>query len=281
MAWEARIMGMRINSNVEAFNAQRNLAFTATVFGKSVEKLSSGFRINRAADDAAGLSISEKLRSQIRGLAQAQRNAQDGISLVQTAEGALNEQHAILQRMRELAVHSSNGTLTDADRTQIQSEFDALSTELTRISEWTTFNGKKLLDGTLSLTLQIGSNNATAEQMTVALTTDMDATGLGLGTTSLATQGAAQTAIVTIDAAIGTVSTTRSTFGALQNRLEHTIANLSVAEENLVAAESRIRDVDMAEEMVNFTKTQILRQAGTAILAQANQAPQGVLALLR
>jgi flagellin len=281
MAWEARIMGMRINSNVEAFNAQRNLAFTATVFGKSVEKLSSGFRINRAADDAAGLSISEKLRSQIRGLAQAQRNAQDGISLVQTAEGALNEQHAILQRMRELAVHSSNGTLTDADRTQIQSEFDALSTELTRISEWTTFNGKKLLDGTLSLTLQIGSNNATAEQMTVALTTDMDATGLGLGTTSLATQGAAQTAIVTIDAAIGTVSTTRSTFGALQNRLEHTIANLSVAEENLVAAESRIRDVDMAEEMVNFTKTQILQQAGTAILAQANQAPQGVLALLR
>ncbi len=388
-------MGMRINTNVEAFNAQRNLSITTSAFAKSVEKLSSGLRINRAGDDAAGLSISEKMRAQVRGLAQAQRNAQDGISMIQTAEGALNETHSILQRMRELAVQGANDTLSTDDRTAVYTELDQLSQEVTGIRSRTTFNGKQLLTGAVAtsqdptstaeagavvvagtntsitavdvsgakagttytisgaggtVTLSDGAGNtqgialgAIAADSTatinftqlgvkltlgsvagetatnqstglnaltvvtaagsasakfqigadsshymsvsfsdVSLTTLALDTGLAtIDTTGERTAAAFQTFISTVDAALNTVSSQRSTLGAYQNRLEHTIANLGVAQENLTASESRIRDVDMAAEMVTFTKNQILQQAGTAILAQANQAPQGVLQLLR
>ncbi len=394
-------MGMRINNNIEAFNAQRNLSMTATQYAKSVEKLSSGLRINRAGDDAAGLSISEKLRAQIRGLGQAQRNAQDGISMIQTAEGALNETHSILQRMRELAVQASNGTLSSSDQTAISSELSQLSAEIGRIATTTQFNGTTLLQGTLvgavsggslgsvgsilaassvavdsvnvsnaaaatynvtaaagvisltnastlqtqsltlnamltagsqtldfnqlgvkivltggsaagtlanlytdlnaktlivsgsAATLQIGAN--AGQTMSVSIG-DARATSVGtVGGSNLSTWvtnfgtaigGATYAATVSsllqsIDQAISDISSSRSGLGAVQNRLEHTIANLGVAQENLTASESRIRDVDMANEMVNFTKTGILQQAGQAILAQANTSPQGVLQLLR
>ncbi len=274
-------MGFRINSNIEAFNAQRNLQVTSAMYAKSVERLSSGLRINRAGDDAAGLSISEKLRAQVRGLAQAQRNAQDGISLIQTAEGALDATQAILQRMRELAVQASNGTLSSGDRSSISSEVSALNTELDRIASSTKFNGISLLNGTLSATLQIGTSSASSDQVNVAVSTSMSSVGLGVSTISVTTQTGAQAALDTIDTALNTVSTTRGTFGAVQNRLEYTIANLGVAQENLAASESRIRDVDMAAETVNFTRAQILQQAGTSVLAQANTAPQAVLTLLR
>ncbi len=406
-------MGMRINTNVEAFNAQRNLSLTATTFAKSVEKLSSGMRINRAGDDAAGLSISEKLRAQIRGLGQASRNAQDGISMIQTAEGALGEVHSMLQRMRELAVQASNDTLSDSDRAAVNSELQQLSSEIDAISLRTKFNGKNLLNGTLAsavntssevkvgtvlasgatstnvavttldvsgavgsstglstytftyssasdtLTLtdsacssrnqaisvaataaggtqtlnfsnlgikltvtnstgtsktadELGYDLALAASDTIILATGSGAANFQIGTSAssndslsvsfslvdtsasslniaaaLSTFNTTQSVdnakglITAVDTAIDSVSTTRSGLGARQNRLEHTIANLGVAQENLTASESRIRDVDMAAEMVNFTKTQILQQAGTAILAQANQAPQGVLQLLR
>jgi flagellin len=403
-------MGMRINTNVEAFDAQRNLSITANSYAKSVQKLSSGLRINSAADDAAGLSISEKLRAQTRGLAQAQRNAQDGISMIQTGEGALNEVHSILQRMRELSVQASNGTLTSSDQSAISTELGQLSTEIDRIGNTTQFNSKTLLDNSLNTTVSAGSgllqgqvlgtsgavvtkldvSNATAshtfnvtgcsttgqltltdsttnlsQTLTVAtlvgsasgsetlnfstlgvsvtlsgcsasttaanLTADLitkatvqtattggavtfqigananqtmavslsdtRSTAIGAGgtyanlnaaVTAFATAvgngtgaTAAQNLMQSIDQAITDVSNNRSNLGAAQNRLEHTIANLGVAQENLTASESRIRDVDMASEMVNFTKTGILQQAGQAILAQANQAPQGVLSLLR
>ncbi|HYY87394.1 MAG TPA: flagellin [Chloroflexota bacterium] len=403
-------MGMRINTNIEAFNAQRNLSITASNYAKSVEKLSSGLRINRAGDDAAGLSISEKLRAQIRGLGQAQRNAQDGISMIQTGEGALNEVHSILQRMRELSVQASNGTLTSSDQTAISTELTQLGAEIDRIGNTTQFNSKTLLSGALNTTVSAGSgvlagqilatsgavvsqldvSNATAshtfnltgcsttgtltltdattnvsqtltvqtlvgsatgsetldfstlgvsltlsgcsasttaanlvtdlvakstiqtattggavlfqigananQTMSVSLS-DTRSTAIGNGGTyanlsvavsSFATAvsngtgaSAAQNLMQSIDQAITDVSNNRSNLGAAQNRLEHTIANLGVAQENLTASESRIRDVDMAAEMVNFTKTGILQQAGQAILAQANQAPSGVLSLLR
>jgi flagellin len=402
---------MRINTNVEAFNAQRNLAATAMHYGKSVEKLSSGLRINRAGDDAAGLSISEKMRAQIRGYAQAQRNAQDGISLIQTGEGGLNEVHSILQRMRELGVQGGNDTLTQTDRDAISTELNALGKEVDRIATTTQFNGKNLLDGTVgtglgtvTASLQTGAvttgvsvvvssidvsaaaanslftltssggslylqgpgtsnmdtvtvtsmNNATnsADQVltfaklgvtiklsgldmntgsaasiaaglaatshnliqttvssanlaiganagqTMSVTIKNSQTGnLGAGTTSqynslnaaLAAVGVsggltstnAQDLIRNVDQALNDVSNNRAGLGAYQNRLEHTIANLGVTQENLTASESRIRDVDMAAEMVNFTKTGILQQAGQSILAQANTAPQGILQLLR
>ena len=273
-------MGLRINQNIAAMNAYRNLTVTDGQMSKSLEKLSSGFRINRAADDAAGLSISEGLRSQVRGLNMAVRNAQDGISVVQTAEGALTETHSILQRMRELAVQAANEGAADATARQAaQDEVDELALELTRISDTTAFGSSTLLDGTFSGIFQIGANSG--ETLTVAIGTDFDATGLGVNALDLVTSGSASTAITTIDTAIGTVSTNRATLGATQNRLEHTIANLSVAAENLAASESRIRDTDMAQEMVAFTRSQILQQAGTAMLAQANQAPQSVLSLLR
>jgi flagellin len=391
-------MGMRINTNVEAFNAQRNLSTTAASYAKSVEKLSSGLRINRAGDDAAGLSISEKLRAQIKGLGQAQRNAQDGISMIQTSEGALSEVHSMLQRMRELAVQSSNDTLSTTDRAAVNTELQQLKAEVNSISSRTKFNGQALLTGSLvttqsggtaqvgaqfnttggnlavdkvdvtgaksgdtytlsgagtNLTLTrssdsvaqtisvgaVGANSTSAldfGQLGVKITVasdsggktaaglvtdlatktvitaagsgsanfqvgsnasdfvsvafsrvDVSASGLSSLDTALTnfntTQSVAnaQALITAVDTSIDSVNATRSTLGAYQNRLEHTISNLGVAQENLTASESRIRDVDMAEEMVKFTKSQILQQAGSAILAQANQAPQGVLSLLR
>jgi flagellin len=402
-------MGVRINSNIEAFTAQRNLGITALAFGKSVEKLSSGLRINRAADDAAGLSISEKLRAQVNGLNQASRNAQDGISMIQTAEGALNEVHSMLQRIRELAVQAANDTLSSNDRASINTELQQLNTEINGISTRTKFNGKSLLTGALATsvdstselavgsvltsgtnasisvtaidvsgalstsgsnrtysftasgasltitdmddttrnqTLTLSATNAGTSQVinftqlgvkitvtnsdtgnksaaelawdltqaandtvimadatgsanyqigseasdtiTVAFDrVDISASGLsGLNTALTDFNGTqsvanAQALITQADSAIDTVNTKRANLGAVQNRLEHTIANLGVASENLKASESRIRDVDLASEMVNFTKNQILQQAGTSILAQANQAPQAILQLLR
>jgi flagellin-like hook-associated protein FlgL len=387
-------MGLRVNNNIAALNAYRNLSATDNQMSKSLEKLSSGFRINRAADDAAGLAISEGLRSQIGGLKVAVRNTQDGVSVVQTAEGALTETHSILQRMRDLAVQASNdGGLNSDAKGNIQSEIAQLKSELTRIADTTTFNGTKLLDGNYTKTFQVGAN--AGETISVGVSTAMSSLGLGVsgvsvtnGTALTATSvqpvtgGAAGTATITsaqldtldelkalngtvtvgnttvdlatikltgatvdaqradlvsqlntafgtkltatgvtgasnlvltsavggagetaaqaadravvfsqstgasaaitaLDTAIKTVSTTRADLGAIQNRFDHTINNLNVAVENLTASESRIRDADMAQEMVGFTRNQILSQAGTAMLAQANQASQGVLSLLR
>jgi flagellin len=287
-------MGLRINNNIAAQNAYRNLSVTDSQMSKSLEKLSSGYRINRAADDAAGLSISEGLRSQIGGLKVAVRNAQDGISVVQTAEGALTETHSILQRMRDLSVQASSTGSQDSDaRSAAQTEFTQLNAELDRIATTTSFGSQKLLDiggaGAYSGTFQVGANTAGADQIAVNLSsaafgsgstvTGFDSAGLGVGSLDLTTAGTA--AIDAIDTAIKGVSTARATLGAYQNRFEHTINNLNVAVENLSASESRIRDTDMAQEMVSFTRSQILTQAGTSMLAQANQAPQNVLSLLR
>jgi flagellin len=274
---------MIINHNMMAMNAHRNLKTNSFAQEKSLEKLSSGYRINRAGDDAAGLSISEKMRGQIRGLNQASRNSQDGISMIQTAEGALNEVHSILQRARELAVQSSNDTNVTADRTSIQLEVTQLSAEVTRIMNNTEFNTKDLLNGGAgTVNLQVGANSGQIMALDFATAginlTSVAAAVSGLSITSSAT---AQAAITTIDTQLGSVSTGRSTLGAWQNRLEHTINNLDNAAENLQASESRIRDVDMAKEMMAFSKNNILNQAATAMLAQANQAPQGVLQLLR
>jgi flagellin len=272
---------MRINNNLMAYNAHRQLKVNAFGQEKSLEKLSSGFRINRAGDDAAGLSISEKMRAQIRGLEQASRNAQDGISLIQTAEGALQETHAILQRMRELAVQAANDTNVTKDRSAIKLELKQLAEEITRIGEKTQFNTQTLLAGSLSgAIIQIGANKSETLSITIA---NMRATALGVNAAALSvgTSANAQNAVSAINAAINTVSAERANLGAKQNRLEHTIKNLDAAAENLQASESRIRDVDMAREMMNFTKYNILNQAATAMLAQANQAPQGVLQLLR
>jgi len=264
-------MSLRINNNVEAFNAHRQLVQTSGNAAKSMERLSSGYRINRAADDAAGLAISEKLRGQIRGLAQAQRNAQDGVSLVQTAEGSLNEVHSMLQRVRELAVQYQNGTLSTSDKAAITAEATQLASEIERIGSSADFNGIKLLNASTTVSFQVGAN----DNDTISVTT----ASLGGQVNSI---DVSQTdAISAIDAAISNVSTLRSTFGAVQNRLEHTLNNLATYQENLTASESRIRDVDMASEMVEFSKDQILQQAGTSMLAQANQAPQAVLSLLR
>lgn len=270
---------MRINNNISAMNTYSRLTSAQTAQSKSLEKLSSGLRINRAGDDAAGLAISEKMRGQIGGLNQAARNAQDGISLIQTAEGALNETHSILQRMRELSVQSANDTNTDLDRAEIQKEVVQLQTEIGRIATNTEFNKQALLDGTFSgKKIHIGANAAQALDLSIA---DMQAGALGVAAIDISTQAGANNAITTIDTAIGTVSGERSKLGATQNRLEHTINNLTTTSENLTAAESRIRDVDMAKEMMTFTKNNILNQASTAMLAQANQMPQGVLQLLR
>jgi flagellin len=270
-------MSLRIQNNVEAFNAQRQLVHNSDKLGKAMEKLSSGYRINRAGDDAAGLAISEKLRGQIGGLTQASRNASDAVSLVQTAEGALNEVHSMLQRVRELAVQYKNGTLSTSDRTAIQSEVDQLKAEIERIGSDTEFNGIDLLNsGSTTISFQVGA--ADAQQITVATIS----VGAQVPSTVFALSSASsQTDIQQIDDAINNVSAARAVFGAVQNRLEHTIANLASYTENLTASESRIRDADMASEMVQFTKLQILQQAGTSMLSQANQAPQGVLTLLR
>ncbi|MFZ5353324.1 MAG: flagellin [Bacillota bacterium] len=271
---------MRINNNMMAYNAHRQLKVNSFSQEKSLEKLSSGYRINRAGDDAAGLSISEKMRGQIRGLTQASRNAQDGISLIQTAEGALSETHAILQRMRELAVQAANDTNVTADRTAIKTELDDLSLEITRIATKTQFNNQNLLDNTFeNKTIQIGAN--ANETLTFSIG-GMTAADLTVSTNNTVDTAAnAGTTVSIINSAIGIVSTERAKLGAKQNRLEHTIKNLDTAAENLQASESRIRDVDMAKEMMAFTKNNILNQAATAMLAQANQAPQGVLQLLR
>ncbi len=269
---------MRIQHNITAINAHRNLTNNNTTVGKSLEKLSSGYRINRAGDDAAGLAISEKMRAQITGLETAQKNAEDGISLIQTAEGALTEVHSMLNRMVELATQSANGIYTDTDRAKLTSELNALSAEITRISDETTFNDTKLLNGSLNAQLQIGD---TASQTLAVAVSDVDAAGLGLSAVSIGTVSGANAAISTIKSAIETVSTQRSNLGALQNRLEHTINNIGVTAENMTAAESRIRDVDMAKEMTAYTKNNILVQASQAMLAQANQVPQGVLQLLQ
>jgi flagellin len=272
-------MSLRVNTNTMAFNAYRNLSATDTEMGKSLEKLSSGLRINRAGDDASGLVISENLRSQIGGLKQAVRNAQDGISVVQTAEGALTEVTSMLQRMRDLSVQAANtGASGSASSTAVQAaqaEVNQLVSAIDDIASRTKFNGQALLSGSSGLTFQVGANSGETLSVTVA---GMGASALSINSLSL---GQASAAITSLDAAISAVSTQRGVFGAAQNRLEHTISNLSVTQENLTASESRIRDTDMAEEMTQFSKSQILMQAGTAMLAQANSAPQGVLSLLR
>ena len=270
---------MRIQHNIAALNTHRNLTANQSQSSKNIEKLSSGFKINRAGDDAAGLAISEKMRGQIRGLDMASKNAQDGISLIQTAEGALNETHSILQRMRELAVQSSNDTNTTSDREELQKEVAELVTEIGRIASNTEFNTKKLLNGSATgLKFHIGAN--ATQSMTLDIS-DMRATALSVNAVSISSQAGADTAITTIQDAIDEVSAERSKLGANQNRLEHTINNLGTSSENLTAAESRIRDVDMAKEMMNFTKNNILTQAAQSMLAQANQQPQGVLQLLQ
>ncbi|WP_040159332.1 flagellin N-terminal helical domain-containing protein [Mobilicoccus massiliensis] len=288
-------MGLQINTNVAALNSYRNLTGTQGSMQTSLERLSSGLRINRAADDAAGLAISEKLRSQVNGLNQAQANAQDGVSLIQTAEGAMNESHSILQRMRTLTVQAANGTNTAEDRGAIQKELNSLTKELNGIADRTEFNGSKLIDGsygTTGVSFQIGANKGQTMDVKIG---DMSAGASGLnlaaGTGGAATfkidLGAASAtatdfsnALDAIDTAIKSVSSQRADLGAVQNRLDHTIKNLGVSAENLAASESRIRDTDMAKEMTNFTRSQILQQAGTAMLAQANQSSQGVLRLL-
>lgn len=272
---------MIINHNMNAMNAHRQMVGNTANAGKSMEKLSSGLRINRAGDDAAGLAISEKMRGQIRGLDQGSRNAQDGISLIQTAEGALNETHAIIQRMRELSVQSATATNTTADRAAISTEFTQMKSEITRIGTQTEFNTKTLLAGAFSTTqlkFQVGAN---ANQTIDLAIKNMTATGLVLTGASVLTATNAQLATGLLDTALAAVSTERANLGSVQNRLEHTINNLSTSSENLQASESRIRDVDMAKEMMSFSKNNILSQAAQAMLAQANQQPQGVLQLLR
>ncbi len=284
---------MVVQHNLTAMNSNRMLGVTTSTQSKLTEQLSSGYKINRAADDAAGLTISEKMRSQIRGLTQASANAQDGISCVQTAEGALAEVHDMLQRMNELAVKSANGTNTSADRVAIQKEINALVSEIDRVSQSTQFNTLNLLDGTFAasknVTLQVGTANKTEQTIQIKITA-MSAQGLGIAslkntaltnnTTSLTSQAGARTAISLITQAIAKVSSQRSSLGAVQNRLEHTINNLNNIVENTTAAESAIRDTDMADTMVRYSNNSILAQAGQSMLAQANQSNQGVLSLL-
>ena len=275
---------MVVQHNLQAANTNRQLGITTSAQAKSTEKLSSGYKINRAADDAAGLSISEKMRSQIRGLNKASSNAQDGVSLVQTAEGALNETHSILQRMNELATQAANGTNTSVDRSAIRAELDQLTSEINRIQSTTQFNTMNLLDGTFSgktnqMKLQVGALSGQSIDFSIA---NMCATKIGLNTTlSVSTFTKAGSYMKSVQNAIEVVSKQRSAMGAIQNRLEHTIANLDTTSENTQSAESRIRDTDMASEMVTYSKNNILAQAGQSMLAQANQSTQGVLSLLQ
>ena len=272
---------MVVQHNLTAMNSNRMLGLTTASQAKSTEKLSSGYKINRAADDAAGLAISEKMRRQVRGLTQASSNAQDGISAVQTAEGALAEVHDMLQRMTELAVKAANGTQTSDDLGYIDSEVQALKSEISRVATTTTFNEQSLLDGTFTgKALQVGAENDTSQRITVNISA-MSASGIGLSATSVSTQSGAQGAIDDIKKALASVSKQRSDLGAIQNRLEHTISNLDNVVENTQAAESAIRDTDMATEMVKYSNNNILAQAGQAMLAQANQSNQGVMSLLQ
>ena len=270
---------MIINHNLNAMNAHRNLVSNNSLQGKSSEKLSSGYRINRAADDAAGLSISEKMRAQIKGLNQAQANVQDGVSLVQTAEGAMTEVSDMLTRMKELAVKSGNSTYNSTDLTAIQSEWDALVSAIDDVATKTRFNGVSILDGTSTAGFTIQHGEANGDNINVAAV-NIKAATLGINGKTIATTGAGAN-INVVDAAIEKVNKARSDLGAKQNQFEHVVNNLAATSENLQAAESRIRDVDMAKEMMTYTKFNILQQAATSMLAQANQAPQGVLQLLR
>ncbi|HEU4658588.1 MAG TPA: flagellin [Capillimicrobium sp.] len=266
-------MSLRINHNVQAINTHRQLSGTSAQISKAMERLSSGYRINRASDDAAGLGISEKMRGQIRGLAQAERNMQDAISLVQTAEANLDEVHSMLQRMRELAVQYKNGTMSAMNQSAIQSEILQLASEIDRIGSQAQFNGITFLAVNGTVTFQVGANDGQVITVaTISLNGKLPANYFDLSQAQ---------AISNIDAAIDAISATRGAFGAVQNRLEHSVNASKAYQENLVAAESRIRDVDMAEQMIEFTKLQVLQQAGTSMLAQANQSTQGVLSLLQ
>ena len=272
-------MAMIVQHNLQAMNSNRQLGVVTNAQAKSTEKLSSGYRVNRAADDAAGLAISEKMRATVRGLNRASTNAQDGISVVQIAEGALGEVHSILQRMNELATQAANDANTTIDRTAIQDEINQLTSEIDRIRSTTQFNTMNLLDGTFSgKNLQVGS--LSGQKIDIAIS-DMQASAIGLTGLSMSSFGAAGSSMDRIQSAINSVSTQRSYLGALQNRLEHTIANLDTTAENTQSAESRIRDTDIASEMVEYSKNNILAQAGQSMLAQANQSTQGVLSLLQ
>ncbi|WP_313154037.1 flagellin N-terminal helical domain-containing protein [Lacrimispora sp.] len=275
---------MRIQHNIAALNAHRQLGNNNTSVGKSLEKLSSGYRINRAGDDAAGLAISEKMRAQITSLDTAQKNANDGISLIQTAEGALTEVHSMLNRMVELSMQSANGIYDDGvDRKNLNEEFSQLKEEINRIADTTTFNGTKLLNSdSTQITLQIGDTAATTNQLGVKISSiKTDATEMNIDGEKIDSYANAKTAVSNVKNAINYVSSIRGKLGAYQNRLEHTVNNLGATSENMTAAESRIRDVDMAKEMMSYTKNNILVQASQAMLAQANQLPQGVLQLLQ
>ncbi|WP_294379066.1 flagellin [uncultured Clostridium sp.] len=269
---------MVISHNLNAMNAHRQMKTNTTNTGKSIEKLSSGLRINRAGDDAAGLAISEKMRSQIRGLNQGSTNAQDGISMVQTTEGALTETHSMLQRLKTLATQSANGTYINSDRNLIQKEVNQLTSEITRIAQQTEFNGNTVLNGKNSFAFQVGNKSGQVIKVTMKT---MDAKALGISGLSMSSQTNASKALSTIEKAINTVSEHRATLGAVQNRLEHTIASTDTTAENIQASESRIRDTDMAKEMMEYTKNNILTQAAQSMLAQANSAPNQVLQLLQ
>ena len=275
-------MGLRVNTNVASINAQRNLSSVTDRLGGNYRKLSTGLRISSAADDAAGLAISERLRSQVRSLEQGKRNANDGISLVQTAEGSLNEVSSILTRLRELAVQSSNGTVSNQDKKTLDEEFQSLIGEVNRIGRSTEFNGVKLLDGSSSsVSFQVGfGTTAGIDTLAVSLSASLS-TSLALNSLDIGSGGATTTAITNIDAAINAVSSLRGSLGAIQNRLGSTINNLAIQTENLTAAESRIRDVDIAYETSQLTRNNILQQASISVLAQANAQPQSALQLLR
>lgn len=276
-------MALSIFNNVQALNAHRTLVGTQNDISRSMERLSSGLRINRAADDAAGLAVSETMRSNIRGQQVASQNAQDGVSLVQVADGALGNVGDMLQRVRDLAVQAANGTLTDAQRTNLDTEVQQVLTEVNAVGTNTDFNGIKILAGSVStaasaVTLQVGAAAGQTISFTIGT---VSTTALGIAGVAVNTATAASAAIASIDAAITTVTTSRASLGATQNRLEKTIARLGIMAENLQGAESRVRDADMAQEMIKYTKNQVLSQSGMSMLAQANQAPQSVLSLLR
>ncbi len=276
-------MGLRINTNVASINAQRNLTGTKLGLDRNLEKLSSGFRINRAGDDAAGLAISENLKAQIRGLKQAQRNAQDGVSLVQVAEGSLNEISSILIRLRELAVQAASDTIGPVERQFLNVEYDQLISEIDRIADGTEFNGTQLLSGTGSvLDFQVGTrNDPNIDRLSFdASKADGNSAALGVNLTSVADKASAQNTLSALDQAIVSVSAMRADFGAIQNRLQSTISNIAVGVENMAAANSSIRDADIAEETAEFTKNNILLQAGTSVLSQANQSANTALSLL-
>jgi flagellin len=280
-------MSISVLTNVASLNAQRNLTGTQAALAGSIGRLSSGMRINTASDDAAGLGISENLKADVRGMAQAQRNANDGISMSQVAEGSMNDMQGIVSRMRELAVQSANGTLGGTERGYVHTEYQQLQGEINRIGQVTEFNGQKLLDGSASagLTMQVGIRNTANDRLAFSITklstSTLGSTSLHIASASLSTATNAQNAIGVFDKAIQQLSSARSKVGAVQNRLQVTVSNLAVGQENLSAANSRIRDVDVASETANMTKNQILSQAGVAVLSQANQLPQSALSLLR